>query len=1112
MLILFFVFIFSTSFVFACNNEYICNEIETHASCPSDCEPAIPTNENVLCVYNLNDNISTEVCEYYLEKRPGASSLGVDFSDSNFTDVPKEASLAKNFKDFVVAPVLNWVNNSEKHITHIAIAKGLPIRVYDSERKSYSYGAKIYAANSYLMTPFSTDNHYLNDFRINFENTHTHFYPDDFKDNGQYTLRFAVTYLTGYNLVDIKKMIDKAQMPINDLSELKWVLDKDSDNWSIDKLNYFTSALINAGVNEENIIRNYDNSIPIITNKNVIGYYGPGKYHTGYGGGLWITKTGLFNFNVSNRAIMGSLESYNATTFTGDNTHPTEMKNSNHGKIADAITKESFGGNNYSNSFSGAGGHIEEPYHPGELNITYLFPAYASGLTLGEAYLAAHGTMWRHIMIGDPLMRINNSTNNKRKALAICENDLQCESNDCAETLRGESLSISNKHCKAHEENCLFAYGSISSATPREIRNGNSYCDGGDIYTCINGNWILNTNENKKCKTSYLNLESSIAFYDYNAELKLDTGEICKSNDECYGDICSEDINGIKRCHSTASSCIKGNVPGETDNGSTICINENEKIMCDNGEWKINEKILCEGGCINGKCEGEIFRDNKFYFLAGKKYTITIPSNIGITKISDLFVNPPIRTKVYTYNKGWNLNSFSTTRPCPTGCWSNPDQNIYPGEGIYVELNGDENYNLQITSNAFYDPVEIRIHGKSNLIGIPFNKTYTASKLINELKQIDSNCSKILMGGNGSGSSVFWEKSADKDFFIYPYLGYWVTCGEDSNFTWLPKNGFCKDNEEWRTGKCIRTDIHRIINSQKFDLKIDNELNPDKNFFEEKRVKIETEKHTIEFNHDFSKEDLNLIGINIDFNQEEKSIIVKGIGKTKDITLERTENETVCIADMELNSTEELIENCVEMSCPGTRNYLSCEVDGNEITIKGLKHSGIILLDPIPTYCGDGVCNIDENCYQCSNDCGACECFENDDCNLHSKTEKTCDGNNLVTKIYYPSCVIPIDSDPYCNYPFSQVTSSCELCSDNKCINNSSNINDDSEIITNPEENFYEPIEGEITDFNNDINNPAENNNAEFNISLYLYIGIILTIILFVLLIFTRKNPEDNVS
>jgi hypothetical protein len=1099
--LLFLIFFFTISFA-NCNSNFICETNETYSSCPSDCFPSTPTNENVLCVYNANNEISTQICEYYLEKHSGAFSIGIDFSDSNFTDAQKETSLANDFEEFIVTPVLEWVNSSGENITHLAIAKGLPIRVNDPSMKSYPYGGNVYSADSYLISPFSKDSHYLNDFRIEFENDHVHFDPNKYKDSGQYTLRFAVSYLTGYTLEDIKKMIDKAQQPISNLSTLAWVLDKDVDGFPIKKLNYYTSALVDIGINEENIIRNYDNSSPISTNKKVIGYYGPGKHHTGYEN-LWITKTGLFNFYVSNRAIMSSLESYNATTFTGNNTHPSEMRNSTHGKLADAISPQTFEGSNYSNSFSGAGGHTEEPYHPGELDPLRFFPAYASGLTLGEAYLASHGPRWRHIMVGDPLMRINDSAQNKKLVLASCENDLQCASNNCTQPLRSE-----NNYCNSNNENCLFSYGNSSI---HALRNKNYYCDGEEIYQCSDGGWVqIEKLNNQKCKIDYANLETSIAFFDYNAHLVFGEGAECEQSTDCFANVCSEDIGGVKRCHTNQDGCIKGEGDSETDNGSFTCLNENEKVLCSNGEWKLDEKVLCQNGCLNGKCEGEIFKNNVFKFLANKEYTITIPSNIGIKKISELFINPPLGIKIYTYSEGWNTNSFSISRPCPNGCWIDPDMNIYPGEGIFIELTSNENYDLEITNTKFSKSIQIQIKGRANLIGIPFNKKYTASKIIKELNEIDSTCSKITMGGDGQGTPTFWEKESDADFFIHSYLGYWVTCGENSNFTWTPKKGFCEDNEKWINEECIRTDIHRIINKKEFDLIIDNQTNPDKNFFDTRRIRLNSIKHAIEFDHNFSKEDLNLDKINIDFNQENKSIIVKGVEKTKDITLERTENERVCVADLDLNSTEELIQNCVEINCPGTRNNLSCEINEDTITIKGLNHSGIILLDPLPSYCGDEICNIDENCYNCENDCGKCECFENSDCILHDKVEKTCDGNNLVTKIYYPECIFPINSDPYCEYNYSKVTSPCQICVNEEC----QTLQEYNYTPTTPQT----PTSNKDNDKNEET--PTDNENSmpnknipskldaesEIDYTTYFTIVIILIIIITTLLIFGRTK------
>src|SRR3989338_9698931 len=62
-----------------------------------------PSNENALCLYNSNSQLSAEICEYYLQKRSGAHSLVLNLPEGMFYPNcnPYECSSYADFISYV---------------------------------------------------------------------------------------------------------------------------------------------------------------------------------------------------------------------------------------------------------------------------------------------------------------------------------------------------------------------------------------------------------------------------------------------------------------------------------------------------------------------------------------------------------------------------------------------------------------------------------------------------------------------------------------------------------------------------------------------------------------------------------------------------------------------------------------------------------------------------------------------------------------------------------------------------------------------------------------------------------------------------------------------------
>ncbi len=764
----------SISFSGICNSNNICEIGEDDENCPQDCLPRAPKNENCLCIYRNGDINSEKICEYYAEKRPGVHTLGLNLS-SGIESAQKSVFISE-----VIDPLWEWVEaNDELKITHLAVARGIPTEVIIGNR---TYGAASMLALSkefYDISPGISGNTL----------TFIHFDPEKYKtDDGKYTFRFAVSYLTAYQLEDVLKMIDKAQAPIQNFDELKWFFDADEDEFPTTKINLkqVKAELIKQGVLPENIILDFNNALHTNPEGPIIGFNSAGRHHTGYSH-LWMTQEKYFNLEVANRAIMSSVESYNAHTFFGKPDENIDERTIGQGRIADAVSKIAFGGENYSNSFAGAGGNVTEPYLGYHMNAERFLPAYATGLTLGETFLTTHPLRWTAIMIGDPLMRLIEDDKVGLPNGTACENNSQCYSRICGNSQIGE------KFCHANQNNCVYTQQSFVY----DLMNGNKICkeitsQTDILFTCENGTWKL-----EKAPEEYL-CKSVNSFWDFDADFFKKNGLVCLSDEECYSNDCKKDLSGIKRCQNKDICPV--NKTQYVNNNSFACVSENQKIKCVNGEW-VNGIINCDNECIDGMCLGEFFTPpNIFTIEKNRDYYMALPINPSSKKVSDIFgTNLDSGNQIYFFRNSWTSTSFIKFGTIEQ--W-NPDLEIKNGEGFLLNLNSD--INIIIEGDEITESFPIEIKGSSNLIGIPtLGKKRMASEVLEEINLLDDSCYTIKSGGgNGKSYSITNEGVEGEDFEIFNYIAYWIICDENTNITWVPFENECTPGEFCGLNSC----------------------------------------------------------------------------------------------------------------------------------------------------------------------------------------------------------------------------------------------------------------------------------------------------------------------
>jgi len=199
----------------------------------------------------------------------------------------------------------------------------------------------------------------------------------------------------------------------------------------------------------------------------------------------------------------------------------------------------------------------------------------------------------------------------------------------------------------------------------------------------------------------------------------------------------------------------------------------------------------------------------------------------------------------------------------------------------------------------------------------------------------------------------------------------------------------------------------------------------------------ENNKPLAKFDYDFDKHNVkDLLKEAVIKKQEEKAtkgaIIIKGVelplGKTKTVYVDNlnSNDNSVCIKDMEIDSIDEISNTCKGTNeklivCNGIEqgNY-KCTLTENKYEITGLLHSGVQEHVPV---CGDGICDNDETCSSCLQDCGSCpsspsssgassvtcsyvsyNCGAWSVCNEQGHQSRTCGkvtrcGGNLINKI-----------------------------------------------------------------------------------------------------------------
>ncbi len=356
------------------------------------CSPALPQGpDNILLVVNKSSKISVAVGNYYQRTRGVPSSQVCALKSDDRDEITRDV-----FEHDIRRPILRFIERGKLHdkILYIVLTKGVPLKIKDSGEGANDH-ASVDSELTFAYQDLARIPHALRGSVPNpYFNTN---------EGGRF-LRFShksfpiylVTRLDGYDLADIRALIDRSLAPA---SHGRYVLDESWNDNSPGNVWLRTAAteLKRAGIPESFIKLETTNTF-LTGETDVMGY-------ASWGSNDRSNHVRLLRNSWVNGALATEFVSTDARTFgrppekwtIGQWSDPPEtfFDGSPQSLIADDIHE----------GVTGISGNVYEPFLTACARPQILFPAYVQGLNLAESfYLALPVLSWQGVVIGDPLV------------------------------------------------------------------------------------------------------------------------------------------------------------------------------------------------------------------------------------------------------------------------------------------------------------------------------------------------------------------------------------------------------------------------------------------------------------------------------------------------------------------------------------------------------------------------------------------------------------------------------------------------------------------------------------------------------------------------------------
>lgn len=335
---------------------------------------------DVLLIINANSTQSEYIGTYFATQRNIPDNNVVRIY-TTVNETANDVQFADIRRQIETAMINRQLTSS---INYIVTTKGMPLKI---QRGNQYYNASV---NSELELILSISSSMIGSYN--------RFFSPAFGVYSPYTasmwgnMRIS-TRLDGYTTSDVIAIIDKsAYAPPKIVSGAKWVMDRDP-GWSA-SVDYLNINMTNAKTSlDAKGMNTYLESTfqYVITQSNVIAYNGwAAQDHN------W-AATGTTYARQQNSYLPGAIGetmvSYSARSFNW----PMKYGQS---AIADMIAE----------GITGVKGYVYEPYSSTIADVSIVFPMYADGNSLGDAFRAGSSyCSWQDLVIGDPKCRIINT-------------------------------------------------------------------------------------------------------------------------------------------------------------------------------------------------------------------------------------------------------------------------------------------------------------------------------------------------------------------------------------------------------------------------------------------------------------------------------------------------------------------------------------------------------------------------------------------------------------------------------------------------------------------------------------------------------------------------------
>jgi len=345
---------------------------------------------NVLLVVNSTSAASGSISRYYAERR------GVPQDNVCSITTPATESISRaDYVAQIEQPIWQCIAGlrAQDRILYIVLTKDVPIRVSGTGGRTGTNASVdseltlLYRRRTGQQAPvagFVSNPYYAGSSPIASIKPFSHELQDI----------YLVTRLDGFTVQDAIALIDRATTPSRDgrfvLDERATLVDSGGDRW----LRSAAERLRELGLGDRVQL---DESTKVLTKEaGVLGYYSWGSNDPAI-------QIRDFEMQFVPGAIAGMFVSTDARTFKEP---PAAWRPSNDGRRESIFggSHQSLVGDLIRAGVTGAAGHVDEPFLDATIRPEILFPAYASGRNLAEAYYAAMPYLsWQTLVIGDPL-------------------------------------------------------------------------------------------------------------------------------------------------------------------------------------------------------------------------------------------------------------------------------------------------------------------------------------------------------------------------------------------------------------------------------------------------------------------------------------------------------------------------------------------------------------------------------------------------------------------------------------------------------------------------------------------------------------------------------------